>query len=148
MGDRHTWSETHRRPNRRSYIFSLNIQHKVYSFKNLIIFVYMCRHSWWVSDQACRPPNRLIGLRRSMGLRTVISVSNGSPNRHIGFQWVSEQAYWFPMGLRTGISVSNRSPNRHIGFQWVFKQAYRFPIGLWQLANSNLTILQSSGWLY
>ena len=39
----------------------------------------------WVSDQACRSPIRRVGLR------LVMSVSNGSPIRHVGLQCVSHR---------------------------------------------------------
>ena len=29
-----------------------------------------------------------------------LNVSNGSPIRHVGLQWVSNQTYWSPMGLQ------------------------------------------------
>ena len=38
-----------------------------------------------------------------------VEVSDGFPIRHVGLQWVSDQACRSPMGLQLGMSVSNRT---------------------------------------
>ena len=55
----------------------------------------------WVSDQACRSP---------MGLRSDLSVSDGTPARHVGLRWVSGKTCQSLMGLRSDITISDGPP--------------------------------------
>ena len=55
-------------------------------------------------------------------------VSDGSPIRHVGHQWVSNHACWSLIGLRLGMSVSYGSPIWHDGLQSV---SVRSTMGLW-----------------
>ena len=73
------------------------------------------------------------------------SVSSGSPIRHVGLQWVSDQACWFTRGLRLGSSASDGFLVMHIGLsgytqtclKWVSNQACWSPMGLRQVSDNN-----------
>ena len=73
-----------------------------------------------VSDQACWSPIRHVGLqpgmlvsnqvcRSPMGLRQAMSISDGSPIRHVGHQQVPGHASWAPMGLQLDMLVFDGS---------------------------------------
>ena len=136
--DRHAPSEPHWRPTcLQSPIGVLtHIYLNILIFINflLILLLYWnnvrtpIRHfgPWWVFDQASRSPmcpwlGMYVGLwpdmsvsdgtcRFQMGLRSGMSVSDGSRIRNFGLQWVSDQACRSPMGLRSGMSVTDGSP--------------------------------------
>ena len=118
IGDWHAWSETQRRPtihmpagSNRNYFYTL-----LYAFIHLFI-LEKCKYS----NKACQS---LMGLRlymlvsysgmyicrsliRHVGLRPSISVSYGSPIRHVGLRWVSDET----------CQVSDGSPIMHVGFR-------------------------------
>ena len=58
---------------------------------------------------------RHVGLRPSMLISD--EVSNESPIRHVGLQWVSDQACRSPMGLRSGMLVSDEARRSQIGLR-------------------------------
>ena len=60
-----------------------------------------------------------IGLRRHVGLRCGMSVSNGSPIRHFGLGWgmsVADKAYQSPM---KHVKDFNQACQFWMGLQWV-----------------------------
>ena len=129
IGDQYAWSETYM-PDRRS-IGERHARLETIGDYRRTTCLIRDKHAWSEND----PGQDMYFLcvsdeawRSLMGLQWGMSVSNGSPMRHVGLQCVSAEECWSPMrqvSLRWGVSVSNevcRSPMRCVGLRsgkWV-----------------------------
>ena len=119
--DRHVISETHQRPT-----CMIRARHAWRRPTCLI----GDRNAWWetqmpdgrpIGDTTCLIGDWHAWSKTHWHAWSSRSVSDGSPIRHVGLQWVSYQAFGSPVrhvGLRSGMSVSDQACRfliRHVG---------------------------------